>query len=182
MSDLTSQLETSTGRDPLTGLANRRLMYETMTSERRVAERSKDVYSLIIIDIDHFKSLNDTYGHSVGDIVLVEAAKIFSSQLRKDFIARWGGEEFLIILGKTNNTDGMRIAERIRTKLCTTPILAEGNALKVTASFGLHTSDLKTDLKEEIAIADKCLYEAKHYSRNRTVSSEIVSINELLMH
>ena len=180
MRNLTVQLESQAGRDPLTGLANRRLMYEMMTAERSHAERHKEPYSLIIIDIDHFKSLNDTYGHSVGDIVLEEAAKIFSSQLRKrDFLARWGGEEFLIILGKTNNQVGLAIAERIRSKLCNTPIHAQGHVLKVTASFGLYTSDLRIDLKEEIAIADKRLYKAKHKGRNCTVSSEIVSVDEL---
>ena len=181
MRNLTVQLESQAGRDPLTGLANRRLMHEMMTAERSHAVRHKEPYSLIIIDIDHFKSLNDTYGHSVGDIVLEEAAKIFSSQLRKrDFLARWGGEEFLIILGKTNNQIGLAIAERIRSKLCNTPIHAQGHVLKVTASFGLYTSDLRIDLKEEIAIADKRLYKAKHKGRNCTVSGEIVSVDELL--
>ncbi|WP_165767268.1 GGDEF domain-containing protein [Parendozoicomonas haliclonae] len=170
---LTDQLENQAGCDPLTGLANRRLMYQQMERERSRALRTNQPYTILIADLDHFKLINDTYGHPGGDAALVMISNLFNRHLRrKDFIARWGGEEFLIMLGSTKSKDAKDVAERIRTVLSKTPVKYGEHSFTVTVSVGIHTTDMQTTLEQEIALADECLYQAKMRGRNQTVSSQ----------
>ncbi|QSQ08719.1 Response regulator PleD [Koleobacter methoxysyntrophicus] len=144
--------------DSLTGLCNRRYFY-TKLSELK----SKAPVSLILLDIDNFKSINDTYGHLTGDRVLQQIADILQSNTRKnDIIARWGGEEFAVILPQTDVEEAFKIADRIRTTAENHIFSYEHITCKITVSVGIASAkevDISTD--QFFKIADKALYKAK---------------------
>lgn len=156
--------------DSLTGLSNHRTFQERLSEELSRAERYFKVLSLIMLDIDHFKSFNDTYGHQTGDEVLKGIAKIISSNIRDvDFSARYGGEEFMVILPETGCEDAAAIAERIRLKVAKNPFTIEGGEgvrLTISAGIGCYPEDAKSK-KELIKKVDKALYFAKNHGRNR---------------
>ena len=146
--------------------AYNRFKIETILSyELERSRRHKTVFSVIIVDIDHFKQVNDTYGHAAGDHVLQEFAEILTQNSRKlDSIGRWGGEEFIIISPETNG-DGVKIlAEKLRKKV-EEHIFDKG--LKVTASFGPGALDPKSDWESFFERIDAALYESKENGRNR---------------
>lgn len=151
--------------DPLTKVANRRKFEEELRQEMARALRYANPLSLVICDIDHFKRINDTYGHKAGDKILVELASLLHRHLRiNDFIARWGGEEFAIIFPETNAAQGEKITEKLRALVAESLFLGE---LKISCSFGL------TQLREEdtsdtfFSRADTMLYKAKTNGRNK---------------
>jgi len=144
-------------KDPLTGLYNRRCFYDRMNYEMEKMKRTKLPLSLALIDIDNFKTINDTYGHLEGDRVLVQLSGIFKAQARSgDTIVRWGGEEFAIILPETDKNGAIACAERVRG-------LVEGSDWKyiVTVSVGITTVCQESDAEKIMAIADRALYKAK---------------------
>ncbi len=157
--------------DGLTGVFNHRHFQEKFTEILLRAERYNEKFSLILIDIDFFKKVNDTYGHQVGDVVLKRVAQILKTVARKvDIVARYGGEEFAIICVNDDKKNASKLAERLRKEIESTTILYEGGKLNVTASLGV--ASYPEDGKDKISIiemADRALYRAKHEGRNRVV-------------
>jgi len=155
--------------DPLTGLCNRRFMMEGLNKEFDRSQRNKAPLSLIMIDIDHFKAVNDTYGHQKGDAVLQGLAAMLRQHLRQyDTAARYGGEEFALILPETSLEETARVAERLRQAIEGLTFEA-GSELRITASFGLASTLAETihSVDDLIREADYALYNAKRAGRNR---------------
>jgi len=154
--------------DPLTGLNNRRAFYE-ITQKFWKQKKTKIEISLIIIDIDYFKAINDTYGHTVGDEVLVQFTTLLSKNLRQqDVAARWGGEEFIILMPKTRLKEASAISKHLCENISKHTFIADGNELQVTASIGLaHGSSTHFTLEQLIYLADQQLYQAKQGGKNQ---------------
>ena len=158
------------GTDALTGLHNRRSFSEHFTMAASAARRNGYPLSLISIDLDHFKCVNDTLGHNVGDLLLTEFSSLIAGMLRaEDMAARWGGEEFIILLSHSDENAAAALAERIRSSFERTPNSAA--PLPLTASFGVAESRAGEEEKELIKRADLALYRAKNEGRNRVVLS-----------
>ena len=163
--------------DPLTGCYNRSVLTDRLPQEIRRAKRYNRSLSLVLCDIDHFKKINDTYGHQTGDVVLQEFAALLKSSIRydSDWMVRYGGEEFLIVLPETPPKGACCMAEHLRTALAQTPIETQGNRIHLTASFGVAGFDCATPDEEispdrMIKQADKNLYQAKEEGRNRVIA------------
>jgi diguanylate cyclase (GGDEF)-like protein len=157
-------LEEKAHIDALTKVYNRHRFQE-------LVEELEFDYCLLMIDIDNFKRLNDTYGHDIGDISLREIANIIKSNIRKsDILARWGGEEFILILPKTNYLTGLKIANSIRTIISKTNIEHVGC---LTISIGVSHTEFGDSLENIRLLADKCLYEAKKQGRNIVIGSDL---------
>jgi len=158
-------------RDGLTGLFNHRYFQDLMDKEVSRAVRYKRAFSLILFDIDHFKKVNDTYGHPAGDIVLKTLGRELEIIVRKsDVAARYGGEEFVVVLPETDLKGAAILAERLRSLVEFLTIPADGVDLKVTISIGVSCFDPDTSSMskaEIIEAADKALYRSKHDGRNR---------------
>lgn len=162
------ELFTQASTDPLTGLFNRRQFELMANTQVSLAKRHKTAYCIIMLDIDHFKKVNDTYGHDAGDEVLKYIALILKSSLREsDVLARYGGEEFILFLPHTSPTEGWHVAERLRSSVAETPIFSNKTTLNVTISLGLSTS-MEPNLSLVIKEADTALYESKTTGRNKT--------------
>lgn len=161
-----TMLKNQANRDPLTSLYNRRY-FETEVEKR--IDRSGPPFSILMIDIDKFKSVNDTYGHKIGDKVLIEIAGLSVNALRdNDIVARYGGEEFIIYLHNTDEETSILVAERLRETIATTPIqITEDKAINITTSIGIATSQLSSNVDELAKLADIALYRAKNNGRNR---------------
>lgn len=158
-------------RDELTGAFNRRFLMETLARERSRAERLSDAFSLCMVDIDHFKSINDAFGHAAGDAVLKHFAALAPRGLRGvDTFGRFGGEEFLLVLPGTDRQGALAVAERLRaaTEATSFPGLPAGR--RVTVSVGVATHGRAEDLQALLARADKALYQAKAAGRNQVVT------------
>jgi two-component system cell cycle response regulator len=155
--------------DGLTGLANRRAAEETLAVELARAIRFGSPLTLVMADLDGFKAVNDRFGHPAGDLVLREFAGVLEESLREiDLAARWGGEEFCLVLPGTDAAGASRLAERLRIALQERAILTpEGAAVSVTASFGVAEYPPLSTVDELVAAADAALYEAKRAGRNR---------------
>ncbi|MFW9616219.1 GGDEF domain-containing protein [Aquabacterium sp.] len=158
-------------RDELTGLFNRRHMMEVLTQhQKRLIRSGHHRFCLALLDIDHFKRINDTHGHGVGDEVLREFAATLQRALRdNDVFARWGGEEFLLLINDTSPELANIGLERARDMLASAPLLAHMPDLRVTFSAGLTGYDDVEELSICIERADQALYRAKAEGRNRTV-------------
>jgi len=160
--------------DPLTLLYNRRYLMETLEKEMMRAVRKGTQLSLIMIDIDHFKKVNDTYGHQNGDQVLMAVADTFRTGLRLyDFPSRYGGEEFVLSLPETPHEDALMVAERLREKVESLLFTGDLLGLKTTVSIGVSTyPDCSVNSVDDlIKKADKALYRAKAAGRNKVVSA-----------
>jgi diguanylate cyclase (GGDEF)-like protein len=160
--------------DPLTGVANRRRFYQALEIECLRFTRSHFPLSVLMIDLDYFKEVNDQYGHAVGDTVLRIVAQLLLLSLRKtDLLARYGGEEFAVLLPETPLLGAAVIADRIRQTICQKPILAEGNQIQVSVSIGVASHDEDREATPEILLkkADLALYRAKGTGRNRVEAS-----------
>ena len=157
--------------DGLTGLYNRSFFEEALHSEASRALRYQTEFSLVFLDVDHFKKINDVYGHQAGDLVLRTIAKLILSEKRaEDIAARFGGEEIILILPGTQKYNALIIAERLRHKIELLEIYFEGRKIQVTLSGGVATFPLDTDrVSELVECADRALYRAKHQGRNRMV-------------
>jgi two-component system, cell cycle response regulator len=166
------ELEALSRMDPLTELANRRALMDGLEREFARASRHGRSLSVCMLDIDHFKSVNDNHGHAVGDRVLVETAKTLTRQLRvHDLVGRYGGEEFVVVLGDTDLAGARILAERLRGAVAAMEIEIEGVRLPITASFGVSERQPdETEIDVLLRRADGALYEAKHRGRNRVVA------------
>jgi diguanylate cyclase (GGDEF)-like protein len=162
--------------DALTGLPNKRSLEAAIARDLARADRDKTWLSLVVVDVDHFKKFNDTYGHATGDVVLQAVAKALARHLRAgDLAGRYGGEEFLLVLPGSNMIGARIAAERIRKALEATVVDTEHGPLKVTASFGgasVCGPGCGGTRDALFARADAALYEAKHAGRNRVVVAE----------
>ncbi len=169
------QLEKLASVDSLTGLSNRKHIMDTLALHIKRYARHKAPFSILMTDLDHFKLVNDTYGHLAGDAVLVKIGKIFHETLRSiDTAGRYGGEEFLIILDNAGEQEAKQTAERIRKAVEDAEIIMDGQIIKVTISIGIATTSETSNMdngKLLIGLADKALYRAKQEGRNRTVLS-----------
>jgi diguanylate cyclase (GGDEF)-like protein len=158
--------------DGLTGLVNRRVIDLRLAEEFKRARRYQHPLGCILVDIDHFKAVNDDYGHPAGDRVLVEVASAIRESVRStDVVARYGGEEFIVILPETSAASGRIVAERIRLAIDTkTSAKASENMPSVTASLGVASSELGIASERELVQhADQALYRAKREGRNRVM-------------
>jgi diguanylate cyclase (GGDEF)-like protein/PAS domain S-box-containing protein len=165
---LEEKLHTMATTDPLTGLKNRRNLLETGEKAIKHSLRYKHVLSVLFFDVDHFKKINDSWGHSAGDRVLIEIAQICTKQIRvSDIIGRYGGEEFVIILPETSYTAAVNVAQKLRSSIADMTILFEEQKIRVTASFGVAAFNGEESLYELFNRADQLLYKAKNEGRNR---------------
>ncbi|MBF0358287.1 MAG: diguanylate cyclase [Magnetococcales bacterium] len=154
--------------DPLTKTLNRTKLLSTLERERNRISETGESCAVVMADIDYFKKVNDTYGHAVGDMVLVQTALFFSSVLRPmDLVFRYGGEEFLIYMSNLDLISAIKTLDRIREKFATNKIMiSTGKMINITASFGVAMLDPKVSIDSSIKKADLALYAAKRSGRN----------------
>ncbi len=169
--DAREALRDQASRDPLTGLMNRRAFDDAAAKELSRAQRAESPMALLMIDLDHFKRVNDTLGHPAGDSVLVETAARLRAVVREsDHVARFGGEEMVVLLPDCAPRDALLVAERVRRAIARAPIGTRAGAVRVTASVGVAVSPQgREGLPSLIARADAALYRAKNTGRDRAV-------------
>ena len=156
--------------DSLTKLLNRRSMESLLKSELDRIQRYQNHSCIIILDLDYFKDVNDTYGHPIGDLLLIEIADLLKNELRSaDQIARWGGEEYLVFLPHVSYLQGVKVAEKLRESIEKKQFLLNEFDVHITASFGVVELNHHTNNTLEIAYkeVDRSLYRAKELGRNR---------------
>lgn len=159
--------------DPLTRLWNRAGGEEFLARQHQMAIQRGERFCIAIIDIDHFKKVNDTHGHTVGDEVLREVARrVLRSIRQNDFACRMGGEEFLLMIADAEAKNVLEVAQRVRQEIRATPVEVDGKAVEVTASIGLAYFDpaASVSYEEVIKLADEGLYRAKQSGRDRIIS------------
>ncbi len=160
-------------RDPLTGAGNRVALDGALRRELLMAERYQQDLAMLVIDIDHFKEVNDQYGHIIGDDVIREISHATVSVTRDtDMTFRYGGEEFVVLLSKTAAPGAAIIAERIREFIASSQIKSNGQTVTTTVSIGVSTLRSNDNVKDLFVRADKALYEAKKAGRNRVVMQD----------
>jgi len=172
-----AHLEIENGRDPLTMLLNRRFLPSILKREIALQNKKEGSrFCILMLDIDHFKKVNDTHGHDAGDIVLQQVAQIIVNSVRpSDFVFRFGGEEILIVIVESDLQIGQQVAEGVRTAIEQAQILITNNQkISVTASIGIASHDDEIDYQKLISKADAALYDAKQNGRNivKTASSK----------
>jgi diguanylate cyclase (GGDEF)-like protein len=178
--DLYHQVEDLSLRDTLTGLYNRRYLYNNINELLLLAARHQSALSFVMIDIDDFKPINDTYGHLAGDYILTELSTMLKSHFRKsDFIVRYGGEEFLIVLFESDNIQSGQTLEILRSTLDNRVFEYQNHNLHVTISIGISSCMFESpfaviNLEKLISEADSALYESKHNGKNR-ITSKLIS-------
>lgn len=172
------RIEEMASSDELTGLLNRHafaILIDKVLTEHR---RSPKPIAMLLADIDHFKDINDHYGHSVGDQVLKRVSALLMESLRQsDMAVRWGGEEFLVVLNDCDQTEAERIAENLRQKIAKTPIEVNGQHISVTVSIGVSQYDNAETPGQAVSRADAALYVAKKGGRNRVEMATQLNLN-----
>ncbi len=173
------QMYESSTRDGLTGAYNRKYFNEKIVADLSFARRHQVPFTLLLLDIDFFKKVNDTFGHRTGDKVLISVTDSISNTIRtEDILSRYGGEEFAVIAQGTGAKGGYALGGRIRQAVAETPVIAEDGSnrvVQVTVSIGLSTvlPGVATEPETVVSAADKNLYEAKETGRNRVIASQI---------
>ena len=163
----------SSFKDALTGVGNRSALEFNFAREIKLAQRHKTALAILVIDIDHFKNVNDTHGHRCGDIALRNVAESTSISLREtDQVFRYGGEEFVVMLNSTDMANALLTAERIRSNIANQTTSAKGKEVNVTVSIGIATLSLDDTFDDLFERADQALYRAKHSGRNQVVCSD----------
>ncbi len=163
-------LRSVSSKDPLTGLLNRRSMDKHLNAAIDLAKSKGRIFSVIIADIDDFKKVNDTYGHNIGDDVLVHVAGIITSHIPADAkVCRWGGEEILILIHDTAKT-AIPIAEKLRKEIAASPTRTDETDLRITMTFGVAEYIPGLSITKLISIADDNLYKGKKDGKNRVVA------------
>jgi len=168
-SDLYEDMKEIAVRDQLTGLLNRRGLGEQAAIAYATARRTEQTVSVIIADIDHFKSVNDEFGHDVGDKALTHFANLLTDNRRvEDIVARMGGEEFSLVLPGTDLVEATAVADELCTRMAASPLRVDGREVIMTSSFGVATiADGDTGISDIIVKADRALYRSKRAGRNR---------------
>lgn len=170
MKELSRQLDIMAKHDALTGLLNRRGIYDRLEYEHTRMTRNKNSFSILLGDIDFFKTINDQYGHATGDHALKRLAKLFEEQTRsQDLVARWGGEEFLILLPDTNIKGAYTLGEKIRRAIENLTVEYSQKQVKFTMSFGVAEMAHDRPYEEGITMADRQLFKAKRQGRNKVL-------------
>jgi diguanylate cyclase (GGDEF)-like protein len=174
LGSLINRLRELSATDQLTGLANRRTMMHRLEEEHARYARSGQSYAVIMMDLDHFKAVNDTYGHGVGDDVLRELSKTLTAGLRQtDTLARTGGEEFMLLMPMSDIDGALAQARRVCERVAAVPLATAAGPLSITISLGVGEvwpADKSAD--EVVKRADDALYQAKSAGRNRVETSE----------
>ncbi|NRA60149.1 MAG: GGDEF domain-containing protein [Psychrobium sp.] len=169
------RLEEQSTNDALTGAKNRKFYNRRLVAEYRLSRRQLTPLSMLILDADHFKSVNDTYGHTAGDKALIAMSDISRNELKRpnDYVCRYGGEEFAILLSNTDHNGALKIAERIRAKIEKHVVVNETSRFSIQVSIGVATLiiDEHTPESKLFDLADKALYQAKKDGRNRVCSA-----------
>lgn len=178
-----AKLEHELYTDELTQILNRRglmaslkplvnaVLYQFEQPQKRKSF-TISALSVLFVDIDHFKSVNDTHGHPAGDEALKKVAQILRRQVREiDLVARWGGEEMIVGLVGANAEEAAVIAENLRTKIETSPVLFGDQEIRLTASFGVAMLQKDMTIDDFLAVADRALYQAKETGRNKVVTA-----------
>ncbi|ENO86353.1 diguanylate cyclase [Thauera linaloolentis] len=162
-------IDLESGKDALTQLLNRRFLPAILARESEIARTEGKPFALLLIDVDHFKHINDEYGHQAGDRVLQQVAMILQNSVRAgDFVFRYGGEEFLVVLVEMSHAHAMRVAEKIRTRIADERLLiSNGGQLDITVSIGVAMHDGHPDYQRLVNRADNAMYRAKQGGRNR---------------
>ncbi|THF60757.1 diguanylate cyclase [Pseudothauera nasutitermitis] len=162
------------GKDALTQLLNRRFLPAVLSREIELSRRHRKPFAVLLADIDHFKHINDRYGHEAGDRVLQQTANLLLNTVRSgDFVFRYGGEEFLVLLVEVDDAHTRRVAEKLRARIEQEIfLLPNGQSLRATASIGIALHDSHPDYQRLINRADDALYRAKHEGRNRCMSAD----------
>ena len=156
--------------DPLTGAFNRRHLFELLISESQRVLRGGEVFSLLMIDLDFFKKVNDGFGHLAGDAVLCEFVARSRAAVRKtDVVCRFGGEEFVVFMPAMRGAGAAQLGERLRHAIEATPVVFDGAVITVTVSVGVASYRAGESLEELLSRADHRLYMAKEEGRNRVV-------------
>lgn len=172
------KLQEQAAIDPLTGLLNRRAFERTLgrllkllsSDDSNKRHPSLDALAVFFVDLDHFKRINDTYGHIVGDEVLRKVAAVMQRTLREsDLVCRWGGEELVVALPSVYLPEALEVAEKVRKAIANTEFSVSG--LRVTASLGVTATKQRMQQTELIERADQAVYEAKNTGRNRVVAN-----------
>ena len=178
LQSLNEELRRLTITDPMTGLHNRRHFDAIMETDLALSRRHNEVSSIIIIDLDHFKNINDTFGHKTGDRVLIHVANILKSNLRKtDTICRIGGEEFAVISRRAGIEDAMTVGEKLRKAVEMNPLQAGKNCISLTISIGissLSSTKQNTQPDDIFRKADTALYFSKEHGRNRVTHYDAI--------
>jgi diguanylate cyclase (GGDEF)-like protein len=174
LEDSRRYLREQANTDPLTRLSNRRSFFQFATAALAQMHRQSEHFSLVMIDIDLFKRINDTYGHHAGDYVLVQTSKVLLNAIREgDILARIGGEEFVVASPYTNRLASIVLSERLRKAVEQSIFDFEGNQIPVTISLGISTlSEDDNDIDKLMAVADNRLYIAKQKGRNRLCAAD----------
>lgn len=172
LKDAVKSLGEASNRDGLTNCHNRRYFEQSLAKEFDRTNRYGSLLSLIIMDLDHFKKVNDNFGHLMGDQVLKQTASIVNDALRAtDTLSRYGGEEFALVLPETNLAGALVLAERLRIKISSTPITYDGKTINITASLGVaERSPEITSCEQLIHCADTALYHSKQNRRNQVTA------------
>ncbi len=164
------RLERMASHDALTSLLNRRAMRERIAEEHQRVQRGGAPFALVLADIDHFKRINDNYGHDVGDDVLVEMSRVLKAGLRQqDVVARWGGEEYLMMLPGTDVANAVTVTERLRRAIQERTFACGEAAVCITMTFGITQVTMGASIEQSIRDADDALYRGKTGGRNRVV-------------
>jgi two-component system, cell cycle response regulator len=180
--DAREALRVQAMHDPLTGVWNRRAILDVLGSELARSRREGLPVAVAVADLDHFKRINDTYGHIVGDTALCESVSRMRASLRAyDAIGRYGGEEFLMVLPGCTAQDAFRLADRLRVGMCQEPIKIPGGSINVMCSLGVAANDTIAMLEPTALIqaADSALYRAKAMGRNRV---ELATVTDITPH
>ena len=165
-------LRREASRDSLTGLWNHKVILEILERELLRAERDRQPVGVIMVDVDHFKSINDSRGHAAGDHVLRIIASGIAAMVRPyDSVGRYGGEEFLIIAPGCNMGETWELAERVRLHVASCNIMAAGSNVRVSLSLGVATAQTAADVEKVLNVSDSAMYQAKHAGRNRVEPS-----------
>ena len=171
LAEANAKLQMAASTDDLTGLLNRRAMNLLLAQELSRSRRAGETAVLLLVDCDHFKRINDEFGHDVGDRVLELLARTMQENLRgHDSVARWGGEEFLLMLPRTPLGPAVQVAEKVRAAVAGTPFLAGDRRVPLTVSIGVAPLDHDGSIEASVRRADEALYRAKAEGRDRVVS------------
>lgn len=172
--DANARLERLASVDELTGLLNRRALEAALRRDLALADRERRAFSILLLDIDHFKRVNDTWGHQAGDAVLAMVGAALIQSLRgSDVAGRYGGEEFMCLLPATDTAGAQVVAERLRTTLIERTVQTQNASIQITTSIGIASvcgPGCRTATDAIVRRADECLYRAKDAGRNRVVS------------